>query len=333
MSASTIVCRECRKILYVLVGVAGVLSVDRAWAQETKPAESKTPKAKTSSPATELPDRTIPYNKAQLELADNTVVTRDVNYAPPGEEAPLKSLDIYAPRGAKGLPVMIYIHGGGWSRGDKREVGSQPKMFNEHGVVLVSVNYRLSPEIKYPTHVNDIAAGIGWVRANIARYGGDPKKLVIMGHSAGSHLAMLTATHPAPLGRQGLKVSDLKGAISLDGSGFNLVERLDTGEPKVAAAYARAFGEDRAIFADASPIQHVGAGTVTPPFLLTYVKQDSVNYTQAEAFAERVREGGGRAELAFIEGKDHATLASDLGTERDTAGKQILNFLQTVTAD
>ncbi len=285
------------------------------------------------TPAIELPDRTKPYNDAVLELADNTVVTRDIQYAQAaGDGAALQTLDVYAPRGAQSLPVVVYVHGGGWSRGDKREVGSQPKMFNENGVVLVAVNYRLSPEVKYPTHVNDIAAGIAWTRANIARHGGNPNKMVVMGHSAGSHLASLVATHPGPLGKQGLKVSDLKGAISLDGSGFNLVERYNAGEEKIAAAYTRAFGADPAVYADASPIQHVKPGAGTPPFLLTFVKEGNVNHTQAKAFAERIQANGGKAELALIEGKDHATLAADLGTPRDTAGRQIVDFVRSVTA-
>src|SRR4029079_12665673 len=98
-----------------------------------------------------------------------------------------------------------------------------------------------------------------------------------MGHSAGAHLASLVATHPGPLGKQGLKVSDLKGAISLDGSGFDLVERVDTGEPRAQAAYARAFGSEQAVIADASPIRHVNDGAKTPPFLLTFVQQGNVN--------------------------------------------------------
>ncbi len=265
------------------------------------------PAANPQTPVIEPPDRSKPYNDAVLELAPNTVTTRDISYAPDGGE--LQTLDIYAPRGARALPVLVYIHGGGWSRGDKREVGAQPKMFNENNIVLVAVNYRLAPEVKYPTNINDIAAGIAWTRTNIAQFGGDPKKMVVMGHSAGSHLASLIATHPAPLGKQNLKVSDLRGAISLDGSGFDLVERLSTGEPKVAAAYTRAFGSDRAVYLDASPIQHVNKAAGTPPFLLTYVNKENVNYTQAKAFAERLQASGGRAELAFIEGKDHATLA------------------------
>ncbi len=309
-----------RRSLAILALATAAAIGAQASAQESKPT------------AIEPPDRSKPYNDAVLELGENTVVTSDVKYSDDqGKGAELQTLDIYAPRGAQKLPVLIYIHGGGWSRGDKREVGAQPKLFNEQGVVFVAVNYRLAPEVKYPTNINDIAAGIGWVRANIDRYGGDPQKLVIMGHSAGSHLASLIATHPGPLGRQGLKVSDLKGAISLDGSGFNLVERLDGGDPKVLTAYTRAFGPDRAVYADASPIQHVGKGAGVPPFLLTYVKEDSVNYTQAKAFAERILASGGRAELAFIEGKDHATLASDLGTDRDTAGQEIVHFVRTVT--
>jgi hypothetical protein len=101
-------------------------------------------------------------------------------------------------------------------------------------------------------------------------------------------------------------------------------------KPKGGPAYARAFGSDRAVYADASPIQHVKKAE-TPPFLPTFVKQGNVNHAQAKAFAERILAAGGRAELAYIEGKDHATLVADMGTQRDTAGRQVLDFVRSVT--
>jgi arylformamidase len=108
----------------------------------------------------------------------------------------LLSLDVYAPAGAENLPVVLMIHGGGWSIGDKanRDVSiDKARYFTSQGYVYVSINYRLSPDVQHPAHIEDVASAVSWVLENIATYGGDPARLTLMGHSAGAHLLLVSA--------------------------------------------------------------------------------------------------------------------------------------------
>ncbi len=118
-------------------------------------------------------------------------VTRDIPYATAHER---QVLDVYAPDGAKNLPVVFWIHGGGWQAGDKSMVAVKPKAFMEAGFVFVSINYRLLPTVDMGALTSDVATALGWVHKNIATYGGDPTRLLVMGHSAGGQLAALMCT-------------------------------------------------------------------------------------------------------------------------------------------
>src|SRR5438094_838931 len=108
-------------------------------------------------------------------------VRRDIPYAEPAD--PRQKVDIYAPEGAKNLPVVFWIHGGGWQTGDRTSVQIKPQALMDKGFVFVSTNYRLLPHVDMGTIVRDIAKSIHWVHDHITEYGGDPQSLLIMGHS------------------------------------------------------------------------------------------------------------------------------------------------------
>ena len=114
-------------------------------------------------------------------------VLKDIPYSEPAQERHV--LDIYAPDGAKQLPVVFWIHGGGWQAGDKSDVKLKPQWFNEKGVVFVSTNYRLLPHVDMGTIIRDVAKSVRWVHDNIAKHGGDPQRMLVGGHSAGAQLA------------------------------------------------------------------------------------------------------------------------------------------------
>src|SRR5580692_1902302 len=109
-------------------------------------------------------------------------VKRNIPYADPAQERQV--LDVYSPRNAKDLPVVFWIHGGGWQTGDKASVQIKPQVFVDKGFVFVSTNYRLLPDVDMGTIVRDVAKSIHWVHDHISEYGGDPKNLLVMGHSA-----------------------------------------------------------------------------------------------------------------------------------------------------
>ena len=114
-------------------------------------------------------------------------VKKDIPYGDQDRQV----LDILAPKDAKNLPVVFWIHGGGWQTGDKSEVKTKPKLFTDRGFVFVSTNYRLLPKVEMETIFRDVAKSIGWVHKHIAEHGGDPDRIFVMGHSAGAQLAAL----------------------------------------------------------------------------------------------------------------------------------------------
>src|SRR5207248_10075337 len=108
-------------------------------------------------------------------------VKRDIPYVEKGHERQV--LDVYSPPGAKNLPVVFWIHGGGWQAGDKKEVQLKPKVFTEKGFVFVSTNYRLLPNVEMGELIRDVAKAFRWTADHVADYGGDPKRIFVMGHS------------------------------------------------------------------------------------------------------------------------------------------------------
>ncbi len=123
-------------------------------------------------------------------------LTSDIPYVENGHQRHV--LDIYTPEepAGKSLPVMFWIHGGGWQVGDKSDVPLKPKVLTERGFVFVSTNYRLLPEVEMDELIGDVARSLGWVRRNIGRYGGDPTRIFVGGHSAGAQLAAVKIRPP-----------------------------------------------------------------------------------------------------------------------------------------
>src|SRR5438876_3974931 len=112
-------------------------------------------------------------------------------------DASSHKLDLYLPQGKKDFPVLVFLHGGCWTFGDKSGGDLYPpfaRALAGHGVGVVLPNYRLSPWVKHPAHVKDAARAVAWTRKNVGKYGGDANRLFVGGHSAGGHLAALLAT-------------------------------------------------------------------------------------------------------------------------------------------
>ena len=120
------------------------------------------------------------------DIAVAQKLTADVPYLKNGHARHV--LDIYTPekQARNRLPVVFWIHGGGSQVGDKGDVSLKPKVLTERGLILVSTNYRLLPEVTMDELVGDVARSLGWVYRNIARYGGDPEQIIVGGHSAGA---------------------------------------------------------------------------------------------------------------------------------------------------
>src|SRR6476469_9027720 len=155
-------------------------------------------------------------------------VKRDIPYVAKGPERQVR--DVHYQKDAKNLPVVFWIHGGGWQAGDKKEVQIKPKAFTEKGFVFVSTNYRLLPHVDMETIVRDVAHSIRWVHDHIAEYGGDPDRLLVMGHSAGAQLAALVCTDDRYLKAEGVPLSIVKGCVPVDGDTFDVPAIIETAE-------------------------------------------------------------------------------------------------------
>jgi arylformamidase len=281
-----------------------------------------------SAPPSTAPATTRPAQTPVL--AENTVLRADVPYGSVGDA--LNVIDIYSPKDASGAPILIFIHGGEWSRGDKHDVSTKPKFFNEHGVVFIAVNYRLSPKYKHPAQVDDVATAIAWTRQHAGEFGGDPNKIVIMGHSAGCHLVTLVSLDPDPLAKVGMKASDLRGVIAWSGGMYDLVARAKGGgmyPPFINAT----FGETSDAQKAGSPLTYVANARSGPPFLITSV-DDARSQSSRDASAEltnAINANGGTAKQELLVGKSHFTANHELGAAGDQSGFIALQFIESVT--
>jgi acetyl esterase/lipase len=281
------------------------------------------------APAVSAQEKKDDRPSQEAVLAKNTDARLKLAYGKDDKQ----NLDVYAPKGAKNAPVVIFIHGGEWTKGDKADVSFKPKFFNEHGVVFVSINYRLSPAVTHPAHVSDVAAAIRWVHDHAADFGAAPDKIVIMGHSAGCHLAALVALDPRYLAKEKLTPRDLRGVVCWSGGMYDLVDRAK-GEGNYPKYIRQTFGEAEEAWRDASPVAHVGDGPL-PPFLFAYVerktdaKDDRVE--PSVMMAEKIRKAKGMADVHRLEGRTHFEANHLIGAPDDTTGKLILDFVQRVT--
>jgi acetyl esterase/lipase len=253
-----------------------------------------------------------------------------------GVDPTLLSLDIYRPKSSlanaqqTNKPVVVMIHGGGFRGGDKGNVSQgrqKSSFFTGHGFVYVSVNYRLSPGVQHPAHVEDVAKALAWIINNIASYGGDPKRIFLMGHSAGAHLAALVTADEAYLNKLGKSPAMLSGVILLDSAGYDIPAKLDLSDGPLTRPLAEgAFGKDRQTWIQASPVQYVKRGKILPSFLVFYTDRKPAEAISKE-FVEALQEAKTPAAAVLAKGKTHRTINRDIGKPEDGPSGLILDFL------
>jgi acetyl esterase/lipase len=271
---------------------------------------------------------------ALISTAQAQDIKRDIPYG----DRERQVLDVYSPVGAKNLPVVFWIHGGGWQVGDKSDVQQKPRAFAEKGFVFVSSNYRLLPSVDMATIVRDIARSIHWVHDHIADYGGDPKRLLVMGHSAGAQLAALICTDDKYLKDEGLSLSIIKGCVPVDGDTFDvpaIIETAETrrrvhGQPQAKYGHREKFGDDTSKHRDFSAVTHVSRDKGIPPFFILYVAEHPDTTAQAQRLAAVLKEAGIPATAFGARETYHSKINSDLGVPADPATKALFMFVAEV---
>lgn len=259
---------------------------------------------------------------------------RDIPYAQP--ENRRQMLDVYMPAAGKNLPVVIWIHGGGWQKGDKSEVAGKPLAFTKKGLVFVAVNYRFVPSVTMDAIVRDIAKSVRWVHDHAGRFGGDPERIFLMGHSAGAQLAALVCTDDRFLKSEGLSLAILKGCVPVDGDTFDIplqvataaARRKSLGQPDPKFGHPEKFGPpDRQ--RDFSAVRHIARGKGIPPFLILHVADHTDTTAQAHRLWSELQESGVPAKIFGAPGTDHVRLDLNLGAPDDPSTAELFAFVDT----
>ena len=268
-----------------------------------------------------------------LSVAQAQSLTSNVPYADPAHERQV--LDIYAPDDAKNLPVVFWIHGGGWQTGDKTSVQIKPRVFAQRGFVFVSTNYRLLPHVEMGVLIRDVAKSLGWVHKNIAGYGGDPRRIFVMGHSAGAQLAALLCIDDRYLKAEDVPFDVLKGCVPVDGDTYDLPAIIMTAEirqtvhglPLPRFGHRVKFGNDPQKHIDFSAVTHVANGKGIPPFLILHVAGHPNTTAQARRLGAVLKEAEIPAKVFGAMETTHNKLNADLGLPDDPATKELFDFL------
>ena len=233
-------------------------------------------------------------------------------------------LDIYAPRHAVNRPVVIFWYGGSWSEGSKSDYRFVGTTLAEHGFVAVLADYRLYPQVAFPLFDEDGARAVAWVQQHAQEFGGDPKHMVLMGHSAGGHTAAFLALNHAFLEKFGADPRAISGLVGLSGT-YVLVPDTDT----LRATFPPPYTEK-----DWQPIRYVDAQA--PPTLLLHGLDDKeVLPEEAIELRDALVLNHVRVDLHLYPHRGHPdTVASfaPLARWRTPAVEDTMKFIESVTA-
>lgn len=222
---------------------------------------------------------------------------------------PRQVLDVYA-AASKSAPVIVMVHGGAWQHGDKRQsavVQSKVQRWRPRGFLLVALNYRLLPEADPGQQAEDVAAAVAFVRRNAGQWGGDPRRLILMGHSAGAHLIALLAAAPAQFG---FGPDAWLGSVVLDSAALDVAAIMDRRHPRF---YDKAFGPSRGFWHQVSPLQQLEPNAAPIMLVCSSVRRDRP-CERAGQFADAARARGRRAEV-LAQPLSHAQINRLLGEE------------------
>lgn len=261
---------------------------------------------------------------AALRPGGLTEGARDVAYGP----HPRQRMDIYVPSGGGSArkPVVFFIYGGSWANGAKETYAFVGEALSARGFITVIADYRLVPEVHFPVFIEDGALALRFVRDNIARFGGSPKAIHLMGHSAGAYNAMMLTLDRRYLAAVGMRADDIRSTVGLSGPYDFLPFDIDVTKA--------AFGNAREL-AQTQPINF--ARRDAPPVLLVTGSADTTVFPRnSERLALELRKAGARSiSLKIYQGLGHTTTATALSTLLQWQApilNDVVAFLQATSA-
>jgi acetyl esterase/lipase len=244
-------------------------------------------------------------------------VQQDVPYAPDERQG----LDLYAPAQGAGSPVLIYVPGGGFVGGDKREgdgfYANIGHHFAERGFLVLIMNYRLAPDHPWPAGGEDVGHAVDWAREHAAAHGGTPDRIAVFGQSAGASHVLTWLFDPVLR-----SVKPVSAAVLSSGTYRVAADKIS---PNVMAY----FGSDRSQYEARSPVTHVHRTGI--PFLLTVSEFDPPFLASPtfELAAKLTNENGHTPQLRWLAGHNHVSNVFSIGTQDDEAANLVSDFLRT----
>jgi acetyl esterase/lipase len=245
--------------------------------------------------------------------AERSRTLLDVSYGPD----PKHKLDLYLPQaGVTDAPVLIFLHGGSWTHGYKEWMGFMGPALADLPAILIAANYRLAPTHRFPSQLDDTLAVLGWAKAEISHYAGNPRRLFIGGHSAGGHLAALACLRRDLWPRHGLGADDVRACF-----------------PVSATFDYRGIAEDAGSFlarpedaGAASPVAYVEGNRL--PFLIAYGSADFERAIRtSRAMVAELRKAGAVASELEVPGSDHFQMSLDLGDPAHPCTRAVRSWL------
>jgi arylformamidase len=282
----------------------------------------------------------IYYEKAELP---SDRITMNIGYDPAALDDHKRQLDLYTPIG-RDWPTVVFIHGGGWAWGDRAQkfggedvYGNIGRFLANQGYGAAVISYRLIWQTDWRTQASDVARAVAWVQQNIAVHGGDPRKVFLMGHSAGAQLAMRIAADPQWLSGVDGRSENICGVIAVSGAGYDLedrvTERLDADETYYVQRFGGSVEEDLgepATYAwrrEATVLPWLDAGD--PPFLSIMADGDYASIQHQVRLAdERLGTLGLSRGFVIVRNTDHERIVLQLSRADQVAGPAILTFLR-----
>jgi acetyl esterase/lipase len=232
--------------------------------------------------------------------------------------APEQKLDYYPPtvftRSAP--PLIVFVHGGGWEHGSKDNATGDAKIrhFTGNGYAFATIDYRLVPDATVEQQAQDVATALAWLVAHARDLHFDAGRMVLMGHSAGAHLAALVATDPRYMHGQDLMLDQLRGVVLLDGAAYDVPAQMAEAGRFMRPIYTEAFGTDPARQRTLSPLSHTRGPNVLSFLILHVERADGTR--QSEALAAALRAEGSKVEVQGFEGRGlrgHVAMNRQLG--------------------
>jgi acetyl esterase/lipase len=275
----------------------------------------------------------ISFLYTEAKLPPNQIV-RDVSYHR-GAASATHQLDLFMPEGQH-WPVLIFVHGGGWTSGDKGLTvgaadvyGNIGRFYASRGIGVAVINYRLLPEVGWREQIEDVADAVAWVSSHITEYGGDNQRLFLSGHSAGAQLATRVALDSDPLRRRGLSASVICGVVAVSGAGLDLTDRRTYELGEDIAYYEKRFrdgGTDDSWQQAASPVSFTRHSA--PPFLIIYAGGEGAGLQrQSYRLREALSGAGVMSTVTVVPGQSHERIVLTLSRSDKVAGPAILDFV------